>query len=310
MLTQTDMYRGAQAQSRLSLVDKIDGRRVTRHEALTGFMPDVSTFAGPPGCLAWAYEPDAKASSGRVRAVSCMYICPHPTMAAHIVRIWGSRKLRITRHVTVAPNFNTRALLACLAHESLPRSPLANPPAAAYASCVTRLLLAYPNISDVHHAAVIHNPISGMPDSIATFAPSLLDDGSIAMTNTSTPPIAAAAPTPIQPAPNAHPSALHRLSKRPNKTLDPTDLAWFLALPSSTKVHVVPNRKDHSNTKLRKSAYAQASTIADLFLPAGSRVWCHQGRSSPTITHEPSPSRRLSVHTTRHTGRTPLPHQR
>ena len=77
MLTHTDMYRGAQAQSRFNLVDTKAGRHITRYEALTGTVPDVSTFAGPPGCLAWAHEPDAKAFSGRAHAVSCMYICPH-----------------------------------------------------------------------------------------------------------------------------------------------------------------------------------------------------------------------------------------
>jgi hypothetical protein len=70
-------------------------------------------------------------------------------MSGHIVRVWGTRKLRITRYVTVVESFNTRALLACLAYESLPRSPIADPTPAAYTSCVTRLIHEYKHISDV-----------------------------------------------------------------------------------------------------------------------------------------------------------------
>ncbi len=42
MLTQTDMYRGAQAQSRFNLVDTPDGR-MTRHLAISGKKPDVDS---------------------------------------------------------------------------------------------------------------------------------------------------------------------------------------------------------------------------------------------------------------------------
>jgi hypothetical protein len=161
MTTYSDMYRGAQAQSRLNLVDTPLGR-MTRHQALTGRTPDVSSFAGPPGCLAWAFEPDAKATAGRIRAVSCIYLCPHPIVAGHVVRVWGSRKLRITRTVTVVRNFNTRALLGCLAQESLPRAPLADPAPTTYSNCVTRLLLAYPHISDVQYTHLTPNPTSDL----------------------------------------------------------------------------------------------------------------------------------------------------
>jgi hypothetical protein len=102
-----------------------------------------------------------------------MYICPHPTIAGHIVRVCGTRKLRITRFVTVAENFNTRALLACLAHESLPRTPLGDPAPTASADGVTRFLQDYSHTSDAHLMSVSHDPISGMPIIMTSYSPSL-----------------------------------------------------------------------------------------------------------------------------------------
>jgi hypothetical protein len=61
------------------------------------------------------------------------------------------------------------------------------------------------------------------------------------------------------------------LATGPNDTLDPTDLTWFLALPSTTAVRVEPSPRDHIATKQHKDAYADSRTIADLFLPSGSR---------------------------------------
>ena len=86
------------------------------------------------------------------------------------------------RHVTVAKNFNTRAILAYIAHESLPRSQLADPNPTAYTSCIPRLLQSSPHISDIHpHAAVIHNKITGLSTAVVTFSPSLLANGTVDM---------------------------------------------------------------------------------------------------------------------------------
>ena len=69
------MYRGAASQYTLGLVDTPKGR-MTRYTALTGSIFDISTFAGAPGQLAWNMTPDGKASAGRTRAESGIYICP------------------------------------------------------------------------------------------------------------------------------------------------------------------------------------------------------------------------------------------
>jgi hypothetical protein len=183
----TDMYRGAQAQSRLHLVD-ISNCRITRHQALTGLKPDVSTFPSYPGALAWMFQPDGKASAGRPRAISGYYVCPDTVNPGSWCRAWGSLKLSFTRLFSIVKDHQVRALLACVATTSLPRGPLSDPPPTTYDSSISRLLHSYPTESDVHTTAVRHDPISGVPTSIINFAPSLLDDGSIEMIELPAPP--------------------------------------------------------------------------------------------------------------------------
>ena len=84
-------------------------------------------------------------------------------------------------------------------------------------------------------------------------------------------------PTVELPTPLTHDHApalrsLHYLTAIPGRNVpNPVDLAWFLALPSTTRVRVKPKALDRAETRLHKSDYAQAISIADLFLPAGSR---------------------------------------
>ena len=97
-------------------------------------------------------------------------------MAAHTLRIWGSRKYRITRHVTIAKDTNSRALLACLAHESLPRGPLADPLPADYTSRLGNLLKSYPLVTDVHTTTILHDRVSGLPNRLVSYIPSLQEN--------------------------------------------------------------------------------------------------------------------------------------
>jgi hypothetical protein len=76
------------------------------------------------------------------------------------------------------------------------------------------MLFANPEISDVHDVTVIQKYLSSLPDFIETFALSLLDDGSIAMTNPSNYTCALIAPASYSPSTNPH--TIHPLAKRPD----------------------------------------------------------------------------------------------
>ena len=69
------MFRGAEIQYQLGVIDGADGP-TTRYTALTGRRFDLSTFAGYPGQLVWAFEQNGKASSGRTLTISGYYVCP------------------------------------------------------------------------------------------------------------------------------------------------------------------------------------------------------------------------------------------
>ena len=86
---------------------------------------------------------------------------------------------------------------------------------------------------------VSHDPITAFLTALVTFSPSLLDDGIVEMTPV-TPPPPAILPDARLPAAHA-PNQLFRLRANPTgHAAEPTDLAWFLALPSATAVRFEP----------------------------------------------------------------------
>jgi hypothetical protein len=298
-----DMYRGAEIQYQLGVIDGANGP-TTRYTALTGRRFDLSTVAGYPGQLVWAFEQNGKASSGRTLTISGYYVCPDQNgVGGSWVRLWGTLILRLTRQFHVIDDGAIRAVLACRTSSGHPRGLYGDPDPAAYTSTVNRLLRAYRNEHDIHTYAIRHDNISGAPLELLRYAPSLLPDGTIEMVNADapaapTPPVPPPAPIdtprndppprfawriispPVRPPTPSYDSlgalptfyslpTIQRHRKPP--TLDDRTKQWFEGLPPETAIKVRSAGALDAASTMRKQDYISATTVGALGKLTGQR---------------------------------------
>ena len=154
-------------------------RLCTRSWALTGRSLDASTMLGFPGQGCWAHKADAKANVFRASAKACLYLHPATDASAQVVFDLESNKLVIVRAVAMCDLAGTVSAHLARSTYYAPHGLLVPPRADAHSQALRDL---FTWTGDVGAAAVIYDPLTGMPTGVCPLVPILTSDGELVMT--------------------------------------------------------------------------------------------------------------------------------